>query len=79
VLVAYRCEAVNMRETRMNTDLQYHSSLFTVAACLPRERTATAEAAGSSPVVPAIPFKHLRHRRGTDIEAPAGFVLQFVS
>jgi hypothetical protein len=64
-----------MRETGMNTYLQYHSSLFTVAACLPPERTATAEAAGSSRVVCAITFKHLRHRR----RSSGGFRAAFVS
>jgi len=44
----------------MNTASAYHSHLLDVTAALIPQGTVTAEAAGSSPFVPAIFFKHLQ-------------------
>jgi len=46
-------------QTDMNTSDSCHSDSFGIARRFCRQRTVTAEAAGSSPVVPAIFFKHL--------------------
>ena len=59
MLLGYRCRAGNSEQTRMNTASSSRSRSFGVARCFLRQRTVTTEAAGSSPVVPAILSKRL--------------------
>jgi hypothetical protein len=54
-----------MAQPRMNTASRYHSRFFGIVGFSSRLRTVTAEAAGSSPVDPAIKFNGLH-------DAPSG-------
>jgi len=54
VSIGHRYGAGKIRQTRLNTAFPCRSRSLGVAICFSRQRTVTAEAAGSSPVVPAI-------------------------
>ena len=70
VSLGNRREAADNDQSRMNTARSYHSRSLGLASCFWRQRTVTAEAAGSSPVDPAIKFNGLQ-------DAPSGrFVLR---
>ena len=57
--LGYRCRVGNSGQTRMNTAHPHHSLLLSLIRLLHLQRTVTAEAAGSSPVVPAIHSKEV--------------------
>src|SRR5664279_3229506 len=59
VLLYDKQETADGDQSRMNTAAQYHSHSLGVAGCFWWQRTVTAEAAGSSPVDPAIIPKNL--------------------